>query len=182
MASTHVVLIRGINVGGKNIVPMARLRTALEARGYTSVRTYIQSGNVLLAAACTDEAGVSDAVERVLESEFSVVTCVVTVAAETLRAAVTDAPEGFGSEPDLFHYDVAFLVPGLESDVATAAFGIREGVDTAWAGAGVVYFRRLSAERTTSRMSSVLRSPHYKNMTIRNWRTTTTLARMADEA
>ncbi len=180
--STHVVLVRGINVGGKNIVPMARLRTALEASGFTSVRTYIQCGNILLTAGGTDEAGVSDAVERVLESEFSVVTPVVTVAADTMRAAVSDAPEGFGCEPDLFHYDVAFLVPGLTSDVATTAFGIREGVDTAWGGVGVVYFRRLSAERTKSRMSSVMGSPHYKRMTIRNWRTTTALARMVDEA
>ncbi len=179
--ATHVVLIRGINVGGKNPVPMARLRVALEERGYVAVRTYIQSGNVLLAAPGEDEARVSDAVARALKAEFSVVTPVVTVAADTLRRAVADAPDGFGDAPDLFHHDVAFLVTGLESDVALAAFGLREGVDTAWAGVGVVYFRRLSAERIKSRMSKVVSSPHYKNMTIRNWRTATTLARMLDE-
>ncbi len=178
---THVVLIRGINVGGKNPVPMARLRAVIEERGYVSVRTYIQSGNVVLAAPGEDETGVSDTVARALQAEFSVVTPVVTVAADTLRKAVADAPDGFGDAPYLFHYDVAFLVPGLESDAALAAFGIREGVDIAWAGEGVVYFRRLSAERTKSRMSKVMSSPHYKRMTIRNWRTATTLARMLDE-
>ena len=175
-APTHVVLIRGINVGGKNPVPMGRLRDTLVGRGYGSVSTYIQSGNVLLAAqgdeaAAMTEADVTDDVERLLAEEFGVDTVVVTVAADTLRRAIAAAPEGFGAEPDEYHYDVAFLRPGLASADALAAFGIREGVDTAWAGDGAVYFRRLSALRTKSKMSTVMSSPHYKNMTIRNWRT-----------
>src|SRR3546814_5103926 len=47
----YVALLRGINVGGRNKVPMAELRAALEDDGLQSVRTYIQSGNVLLASA-----------------------------------------------------------------------------------------------------------------------------------
>ena len=45
--TTYVALLRGINVGGKNIVRMADLRTAFEDGAYTAVSTYIQSGNVL---------------------------------------------------------------------------------------------------------------------------------------
>ena len=107
---------------------------------------------------------------------------VVTVAADSLRRAIAAAPEGFGAEPDEYHYDVAFMRPGLASADALAAFGIREGVDAAWPGDGVVYFRRLSALRTKSRMSTVMSSPHYKNMTIRNWRTCTTLVEMLTRA
>ncbi len=181
-APTHVVLIRGINVGGKNPVPMARLREVLGEHGYGAVRTYIQSGNVLLAAPGTREAVVTGAVERLLAAEFEVDTVVVTVSADTLRRAVSAAPDGFGAEPDVFHYDVAFLRPGLESADALAACGVREGVDTVWAGDGVVYFRRLSAQRTKSRMSTIMSSPLYKGMTIRNWRTSTTLVEMLDGA
>lgn len=177
---THVVLIRGINVGGKNPVPMARLRDALESLGYGAVRTYIQSGNALLSAPADDEAAVTDAVERLLVDEFGVVTVVVTVASEKLRRAIEAAPADFGDEPDVYHYDVAFLRPGVDGAEALAAFGLREGVDAAWAGDGVVYFRRVSALRTKSRMSTVMSSPHYKNMTIRNWRTTATLVAMLD--
>jgi uncharacterized protein (DUF1697 family) len=180
MTVTHVGLIRGINVGGKRPVPMAGLRAALEAQGYDDVRTYIQSGNVLLAAPGVGAATVAGVVERVLAAEFGCETVVVTMTAVALRRAITGAPVGFGNEPDIYHSDVVFLRPGLEAKEALSAFGIREGVDTVWAGEGVVYFRRLSAERTKSRMSSVLGSPHYKYMTIRNWRTTTTLARMLD--
>ena len=44
---TWVGLFRGINVGGKNIVPMAKLRTLIESQNGREVRTYIQSGNVV---------------------------------------------------------------------------------------------------------------------------------------
>ena len=177
---THVVLIRGINVGGKNPVPMAQLRAALEERGYDAVATYIQSGNVVLAAPGSDAATVSLAVESVLAEDFGVDTVVLTLAAETLRAATSDAPTGFGAEPDVYHYDVAFLLPGITGAQALPAFGIREGVDTAWAGPGAVYFRRLSAERTKSKLPRVMSSPLYKKMTVRNWRTCTRLVAMLD--
>jgi uncharacterized protein (DUF1697 family) len=59
----YVALLRGINVGGRNPVPMADLRAAFEDAGHTAVRTYIQSGNVLFeAGGRIDE----DAVEAVL--------------------------------------------------------------------------------------------------------------------
>jgi len=180
-APTHVVLIRGINVGGKNPVPMAQLRDALARRGYGAVSTYIQSGNVLLAAPGAYEEKVSADVEAVLNDSFGVTSVVLTLSAQSLRSAVADAPDGFGSAPDVYHYDVAFLLPGTTGEQALPAFAIREGVDTAWAGADVVYFRRLSAERTRSRLSSVMSSPLYKKMTVRNWRTCTTLVGMLGE-
>lgn len=46
--NTYVVLMRGINVGGKNKVPMANLRKRLEELGFSNVTTYIASGNVIL--------------------------------------------------------------------------------------------------------------------------------------
>ena len=46
--NTYIILLRGINVGGKNKVPMAELRKCLEELGYSNVSTYIASGNVFL--------------------------------------------------------------------------------------------------------------------------------------
>ena len=178
--ATHVALIRGINVGGKNPVPMAGLREALRAFGFADARTYIQSGNVVLASPKQSEAAVSAAVEQVLEREFGVTTVVVAVSDSRMREAVSNAPHRFGTEPETYHYDVAFLRPGTSSADALAAFGLREGVDSAWEGDGAVYFRRLSAQRTKSRMSAITTSPLYKQMTIRNWRTTVTLVGMLD--
>ena len=57
----------------------------------------------------------------------------------------------------------------------------RDGVDQAWAGTGVLYFARLSERRTQSRMSSIVGTPEYKQMTIRSWSTTTKLLALLDE-
>jgi uncharacterized protein (DUF1697 family) len=52
---------------------------------------------------------------------------------------------------------------------------LRDGVDEAWSGDGVLYFQRLSARRTQSRMGAIVGTPEYRLMTIRSWATTTTL-------
>ena len=58
---------------------------------------------------------------------------------------------------------------------------LREGVDQAWPGAGVLYFSRLSSLRTKSRMGSIVGTPEYQLMTIRSWTTTTKLLAILDE-
>jgi uncharacterized protein (DUF1697 family) len=61
---------------------------------------------------------------------------------------------------------------------AKRAFGLvetREGVDRAWPGKGVVYYSRLAAKAKGSRLGKIAALPEYKNMTIRNWSTTTKL-------
>jgi hypothetical protein len=50
-ASTHIALLRGVNVGGKNMLPMPKLITLFEDAGCESVKHYIQSGNIIFKAA-----------------------------------------------------------------------------------------------------------------------------------
>ncbi|MFV0287121.1 MAG: DUF1697 domain-containing protein [Demequina sp.] len=177
--ATHVALIRGINVGGRNPVPMARLREELSSRGAPS-RTYIQSGNVILDAPHLDVSAVTALVEEVLAQEFDVTTVVVVLTAPMLRSIVEAAPDGFPVDPSEFHRDEAFLRAGVDGATALGAFRLREGVDEAWAGDGAVYFRRVSAERTKSRMNSIMKTPFYAQMTFRHWATTSALVQMLD--
>ena len=66
-----LALLRGINVGGKNIVPKDALRKCFEDLGYRSVRTYIQSGNILFRSAETDVTALTDEIEHALSVRFS---------------------------------------------------------------------------------------------------------------
>lgn len=59
--------MRGVNVGGHNRLPMAALRTALEGEGFEDVRTYLQSGNVVLRSR-SDLSATGTRIERVVES------------------------------------------------------------------------------------------------------------------
>ena len=172
-----MALLRGINVGGRNAVAMTDLRAAFEDAGHTAVRTYIQSGNVLFESGRgVDE----DGLEAVLERRFGVPLVVVLRTERQLRAVVDGAPEGFGQRPDTYHSDVVFLKGPLTSRLAMRVVQVRDGVDEAWPGRGVVYFQRLSARRTQSRMSKIVGTPEYKRMTIRSWATTTKLVSLLD--
>jgi uncharacterized protein (DUF1697 family) len=175
-----VVLLRGINVGGKNPVPMARLREVLGELGYTDVATYIASGNVLLRSTHKPDE-IKREIEAALPKAFrlhSELVGVLVLTAAQLRAVVADRPTGFGDEPGRYHSDAVFLM-GIDAAQALDAFDPRPGVDTIWAGDGVIYSQRVSAQRTKSRLSKVMSSPLYKSMTIRNWATTTRLAELA---
>jgi uncharacterized protein (DUF1697 family) len=174
--TSYLVLLRGINVGGKNKVPMAELRALLEDLGYSDVSTYIASGNVLLR---TDRrpAAIKQQIEKALPATFrldSKLVAVLVLTLAELQAVIDRKPKGFGQQPELFHSDAIFLM-GIDAAEAMKAFDPRPGVDTVTAGDGVIYSQRLSAERTRSRLNKVMSSPAYKSMTIRSWQTTVAL-------
>ncbi len=175
----YVALLRGINVGGRNKVAMADLRSAFEADGYEAVRTYINSGNVLFEADAPPDSLEGD-LEAILERRFGFPLVVVVRSHLQLRKVVEKAPDGFGAEPDTYHSDVIFLKAPLSSQQAMGVVDLREGVDQAWPGTGVLYFARLSERRTQSRMSRIVGTPEYLQMTIRNWTTTTKLLSLLD--
>jgi uncharacterized protein (DUF1697 family) len=174
--NTYVVLLRGINVGGKNKVPMAALRSCLEALGFDDVATYIASGNVLLRSH-KPAAEVQGLIEAALPTAFKLDSQLVKVLALTwdqLQAVIDNKPPGFGEQPDIYHSDAIFLMD-VDTAQAMSVFGPREGVDGVWPGVGVIYSQRLSAERTKSRLGKIVGTPVYQSMTIRSWNTTTRL-------
>ena len=180
MATTrYVALLRGINVGGKRPVPMADLRETFTGAGFGDVATYIQSGNVVFS---TDQPakGLEARIESALDERFDGPIPVVVRSLRQVRSVITSAPAGFGQRPDEYHSDVIFLKSPLTPAAAMKVVHLRDGVDQAWAGAGVLYFARLSERRTQSRLSKLMGTPEYRLMTVRNWNTTTRLLAMLD--
>jgi uncharacterized protein (DUF1697 family) len=179
---TYVILLRGINVGGKNKVPMASLRKCLAELGFSNVSTYIASGNVMLESdGHPDE--IQTQIEEALPKSFrldSQLIKVLVLDRDQLQAIIDNKPRGFGDQPEKYHSDVIFLM-GTSAEEAMPIFNPREGVDTVWPGQGVIYSQRLSAERTKSRLSTLMASPLYKSMTIRNWNTTIKLLKILEE-
>ena len=152
-----------------------------ESGGHTSVSTYIQSGNVLFGSD-RPAASLEDELEGLLEQRFGVPLLVVVRSLRQLRNVVEKAPAGFGEHPDTYHSDAVFLKGPLTSRQAMKVVELREGVDQAWPGRGVLYFSRLSALRTKSRMGRIAATPEYKLMTIRSWTTTTKLLSLLDDS
>ncbi len=179
--NTYAVLIRGINVGGKNHVPMADLRECLEALGFSQVSTHIASGNVILKSH-KSAVEIKTLIEEALPARFRLeneFVKVLVLTGDQLRAIIRDKPEHFGEQPDKYHSDAIFLM-GIDAAQAMLVFDPREGVDTIWPGKGVIYSQRLSAMRTKSRLSKIVGTPAYRSMTIRGWNTTMKLLAMLE--
>ena len=100
-----VALLRGINVGGKNPIRMAELKTCLERHGFERVQTYIQSGNVLFTSAEPSSA-VVPRIEKILTATFDYRASVVLRTQTDLRAIVEQAPKGFGTQARLYWYEL----------------------------------------------------------------------------
>ena len=85
--ATQIAFLRGVNVGGRNRVPMAALRDALEAAGFTNVRTHLQSGNVLVDTE-TPAGTTSERIAGTIEDAFGLdITVLVRTPAQIARLA-----------------------------------------------------------------------------------------------
>jgi uncharacterized protein (DUF1697 family) len=172
-----IVLLRAVNLGSRNKVPMAQLRSLLEEAGYGDVRTYIASGNVLLDGPKSG-AAVARGLERIVADEFGVDTIAVVRKPAELSALVSDHP--FGRDTSRSH--VVFLAKQptakaadrlAETDHAPDR-GVLAGKDVyVQYGAGVQN-ARLSAARLEKLLGVAA--------THRNWRTVAALAELAAEA
>ena len=171
----YLVLLRGINVGGKNIIKMVDLKASLEEMGFSNVVTYIQSGNVLVQSEDKDKAVLTSKIEKGLSKRFNFEAKVVVISQKELTAIIKSAPEGFGKDEKKFRYDVIFLKEPLTPKEAMESVKVREGVDTAHAGKQALYFSRLISRASQSYLTKIIGLPAYQNMTIRNWNTTTKL-------
>ena len=177
----YLALLRGINVGGNNIIKMTDLKACFENMGFAEVVTFIQSGNILFKAAEKDKTRLTTKIEGVLSERFSYKSRLVTITHKELRKVVQGAPKGFGKDPGKYRYDVIFLKEPLTPKEAMKDVSTKEGIDNAYIGKSVLYFSRLISKASQSHLTKTIKLPVYQNMTIRNWNTTTKLLALMEK-
>jgi uncharacterized protein (DUF1697 family) len=174
----HIALLRGINVGGHNKVPMADLRGALEAAGFEDVKTYVQSGNVALTAKEKAPGKVGRAVERAIEDAFGFDVAVVVRSRAEVAALVEEDPLGDVATNPTYRI-VVFLAEKLDrkrlADVdpkafAPEAFALRDYEIVMWAPDG---------QRDSKLVKALSEKRTGVVGTARNWRTVEKLLDLA---
>jgi len=111
---THVTLLRGINVGGRNKVAMADLRRVVASLGHDDVATYIQSGNVVFSTGETGSAALAEALEQAIAAELGVRVRVVVLSREELARVMRDNPYPDEPNPRAVHAVFLSAAPGPE--------------------------------------------------------------------
>lgn len=103
--STWIALLRGINVGGKNILPMKDLRALLQGLGFENVQTYIQSGNCVFSSPDIDAASMSARIKGAIQSRFGFAPAVLILAENEMREAIAANPYPQGADdPKSVHF------------------------------------------------------------------------------
>ncbi|MGZ4388323.1 MAG: DUF1697 domain-containing protein [Gaiellaceae bacterium] len=177
MAQSWVALLRGINVGSRNRVPMAELREVFEAAGCAEVRTYIQSGNVVFASPRRGREALARRLEQAVEDAFG-------VAAPVVLRTAAEIAAGAGSHPfgaDTAHSYVGFLAADPDPGGAERLAELAGDDELAVVGRDV--FLRYPNGVQGARLTGPLLERHLGTPgTVRNWRTVAKLAELAAES
>jgi uncharacterized protein (DUF1697 family) len=191
--ASHVALLRGINVGGRNKVPMAELREVVASLGHTGVSTYIQSGNVLFSTPDSDNAALASALESAISDRFGIWSSVVVVSRDDLARVLDGNPYPDEPNPKLVHVvfmnseppaDLLERIKAAESQAA--AKGSRDTVTAA----GEALFLHTPDGYGTSELAQavfkIISTPAKQRQrglaaTARNWATATKLLSLCEE-
>lgn len=174
----YVALMRGLNVGTRNRLPMTDLVAAFEAEGCSDVRTYVQSGNIVFSASVDVVADLAAAVEARLGAKHGITTPVVLRTGAELAATVAANPFlARGEDPKLQH--VAFLSAYPEPDRVESLDPNRSPPDEL-AVVGCDVFLHLPGGVGRSKLTNAYLDRCLGVVsTARNWRTVLALADMA---
>ena len=172
-----VVLLRAVNLGARNKVPMPKLRSLLEEAGYGDVQTYIASGNILLDGP-RKEAAVADEVERLIADTFGVTTTAILRKPAALAALVEGHPFG----RDVSHSHVVFLAKRPTRAAVERLASTDHSPDRAVVAGKDVYVQYGAGVRDARLSANRLERLLGVAGTHRNWRTVSALAELAAQA
>ena len=174
----YVALLRGINVGGNNAVPMLQLKQCLEDFGFTDVSTYINSGNVLFESSETDKAKLVQQCERAIEDKFGFrVVCAVIGAAE-LCDAVAHAPKWWNKDKAAKNNAIFVIAPATAEGVMQEVGEAKPEYEQVAAYGPIILWTAPLETFSRTRYSRIVGAKAYQSVTIRNANTALKLAEL----
>jgi uncharacterized protein (DUF1697 family) len=174
---TYIALLRGINLGSHNKVPMPALRTLVEGLGYTDVATYIQSGNIILTTKDT-AARVAAAIERAIAKEFGI-DVVVFVRSKQQLQKVVDGNPFLKQDKDPGALHVVFLSNKPKADKVKALTAKDIGTEEVAVKGTEAYLHLPNGYGRAKLGNSFIEKQLGVAGTTRNWRTTAKLIELA---
>ena len=107
----YVALLRGINISGKNKIPMSELKKEFERLGYENVITYLNSGNVIFKSDEKDEKDIINSIYKMIENKFNLNIPVYVIKASNLKELLENKPEWWGTDNKEIYNNIIFIIP-----------------------------------------------------------------------
>ena len=179
--SIFVALLRGINVGGKNMIRMSSLKESFERMGFDDVATYINSGNIIFKAHGSDARKLEREIEGMLSREYKLECKVVVRSFSEMAALVRSLPETWDGDGS-WKYNVIFLRHAIDSeDILSGLKPRSSGIEQVVYRPGTLLWSARISDLSRTSMHKLPSRKIFQEMTVRNTNTTKKLYELMKE-
>ena len=169
--NTFVALLRGINVGGKNMLSMSSLKTSFEKMRLQNVTTYINSGNVIFKCAEADPRKLEHKIEGMLAKEYDLNCKVVVRSLSEMEQLVKNLPRTWNADQD-WRYNVIFLRHTIDSPDVIENLKHKKDIEQVVYRPGTLLWSAPLTKLNQTMMQKLSSQKIFQDMTVRNANTT----------
>ena len=167
----YVALLRGINVGGNNKIDMKLLKLTFERVGMKSVKTYINSGNIIFTNDGLSKTEIVQVLEEAIYEDFGLQIKIVIRSFDDFKLIMNALPASWKNDKDM-KSDVLFLWDDIDDELVLHKLVIKPGIDKVIYVTGAILWSVDTINVTKSGKAKLIGTDLYKKMTIRNVNTT----------
>lgn len=165
-----VALLRGVNVGGNNMISMSSLKKSFEEMGFAEVATYINSGNILFKTKENDARKLEKKIEKMLLQDYDLDSKVVIRTLPEMAKLVKSLPKNWNNAD--WRYNVMFLRHSIDSEKLLDDLPVKSDIEELVYRPGALLWSAKASEAARSNMVKIAARKIYKDMTVRNLNTT----------
>lgn len=169
--AVFVALLRGVNVGGNNIIRMSSLKTSFEKIGFSRVSTYINSGNILFQSKERDARKLETRIEAMLSREYKLGCKVVVRSFSEMASLIDNLPKNWDGDKN-WKYNVIFLRHSIDSEKVLECLGAKPEIEKVVYYSGTLLWSARIPDLNRTTMLKLSSQKIYQEMTIRNTNTT----------
>ncbi|HSE19494.1 MAG TPA: DUF1697 domain-containing protein [Pyrinomonadaceae bacterium] len=169
--TVFVALLRGINVGGNNMISMSALKKSFETLGFSDVSTYINSGNIIFKSKEADARKLELKIEQMLAKEYELGSKVVLRSFPEMEKLVQSLPRNWSGDSGR-RYNVIFLRHTIDSEKILAELEVNKEIEEVVYRPGALLWSAQVSEMTRGNMIKLSSRKMYQDMTVRNLNTT----------
>src|SRR5688572_11753375 len=170
-AAVFVALLRGVNVGGNNIISMKSLKTSFEKLGFSDVSTYINSGNILFKAKESDARKLETKIEAMLSRDYNLGCKVVVRNFAEMASLIENLPKSWDGDKR-WKYNVIFLRHSIDSGEVIKRLGPKPEIEKAVYYPGTLLWSARISDMNQTTMFKLSGQKLFQEMTVRNTNTT----------
>ena len=169
--TVFVALLRGVNVGGNNMISMRSLKESFETLGFANVSTYINSGNIIFQSKENDPRKLERKIEQMLSSDYQLNSKVVVRSLAEMEKLVKALPGNWNDDSAL-RYNVVFLRHSIDSEKILEELPANSDIEEVLYRPGTLLWSVQASEANRSRFVKLSSRKIFQDMTIRNLNTT----------